>query len=110
MAESTETPEKENQRKYSRRRTLFGGAVFNAEGKKTECAVSDISETGVKVRGDDLTLEVGTFVELKINKFNILRRAEVMWNREGAYGLQFTQDLNRNDENLQGLFGIFSSN
>jgi len=107
MVEMTESPNGGNQRKKSRRRTLFGGAVFNAEGKKIECSVSDISETGVKVRGE-MTLDVGTFVELKINKFNILRRAEVMWDREGAYGLKFTQELDRNDENLQGLFGIFS--
>ena len=97
-----------NQRQNSRRRTLFSGVIFNSEGAKTECSVSDISETGAKVRGD-IVLEVGSHVEIKIIKFNILRRSEVMWDREGYYGLRFTQNLNRNDVTLKGLFKLMGT-
>lgn len=96
-----------NKRHNQRRRTLFSGIVYDAENKKWECSVSDISETGVKVRGK-LKLTVGTNIELKINKFNLLIAAEVVWDHDDTYGLQFATPLDRYDSDYKGIFGIMN--
>jgi len=86
-----------------RRRTIFGGVIFERDGNTWECSVADISETGVRVRvGTEL--ELGSYVELKINKFDGLRRCEVMWKREKWIGLRFEVKLNPDDEEMATLF------
>ncbi len=81
---STETP---NQRQFTRRRTLFGGSIYRGM-EKWDCSISDISESGVRVK-TKAELELGDLVELKNNKFNDIREAEVMWKRDGYIGLNF---------------------
>jgi len=92
-----------DKRTSARRRTIFGGAIFSEDGQKWECSVSDISETGVKIR-TKAKLEIGTNVELKINKFNDLRRCEVSWTTEKYLGLRFLIAINPDDEAMAGLF------
>ena len=77
-------------RRSTRRRTLFGGVVYDEKRNAWDCSASDFSEEGVKVRmPQDANLEMGSFVDLKINKFNDIRRCKVMWARDGFIGLQF---------------------
>jgi hypothetical protein len=75
-------------RKHGRRKTLFGGKVFDDQGLSGECLISDFSASGAKVR-TQAAFAKGAFVYLKITKFNDLRRAEVMWVKPGEIGLRF---------------------
>ena len=92
-------------RRSKRRRTLFGGALFDADDNKWDCFISDISETGAKVRSQ-ADLEVGSFAELKINKFNDLRRAEVMWARDGVLGLRFLLRIDKDQKGMAEFFKV----
>ncbi len=94
----------EDKRNSLRRRTIFGGVLFDDGGRNWECSVSDISETGVKVRAKTAELEVGAQIELKINKFNDLRRCEVTWVRGKEFGLRFLVTITRHDGDLARLF------
>ena len=86
-----------------RRRTIFGGVIFDDGGKSWECSVADISESGVRVRLQT-DLEIGSFVELKINKFDGLRRCQVMWKRENWIGLRFEVKIDPDDDEMASLF------
>jgi hypothetical protein len=101
MTENTENTE--NQRVSLRRRTIFGGVIYEDNSRSTECSVSDISETGAKIRAN-LTLKIGDEVDLKINKFNDLRRCSVAWIREGAIGLHFLVPITSKNEDMARLF------
>ena len=92
-------------RRSKRRRTLFGGALFDADDNRWECFVSDISETGAKIRSK-ANLEVGTFADLKINKFNDLRRAEVVWAGDGVLGLRFLIKIDRDQKGMAEFFKL----
>jgi len=94
----------EDKRNSLRRRTIFGGIVFDDGGRNWECSVSDISETGVKVRSKTAKLELGQQIELRINKFNDLRRCEVSWVRGREFGLRFLVAISENDGELANLF------
>jgi hypothetical protein len=94
----------DDQRNSLRRRTIFGGVLFDDGGQNWECSVSDISETGVKIRSKSAELNSGDQVELKINKFNDLRRCEVTWVRENEYGLRFLVAITANDGEMANLF------
>jgi len=83
-----------NQRKTQRRRAILVGRVFDDTGKSGKCMITDMSVTGAKVKCDT-GFEIGAEVYLKIDKFNDLRRAEVMWLREGYTGLRFTREITR---------------
>lgn len=99
--------EDSNNRRSTRRRTLFGGVVYDEDRKAWECSVSDFSEEGVKVRmPPDSVLEIGDFVDLKINKFNDLRRCKVMWARDGFIGLQFLIKIDRVKDGMTDFFKI----
>lgn len=91
-----------NRRENPRRKTIFGGVLFNDEGKNWECFVSDISSTGVKVRAAELP-ESGIEINLKINKFNDLRRGKVTWVRNGEFGMNFLVPISDRDEELYRL-------
>ena len=97
----------ENLRKSSRRRTLFGGVLFDADDKKWECSVSDISASGAKVK-TEANLAVGSFTELKITKFNDLRRAEVMWVRDGVIGIRFVVNISKDQPGVAEFFKIIA--
>ena len=92
-----------DQRDSLRRRTIFGGAIFDANGGSWECSVADISETGVRVKVDT-NLEIGDYVELKINKLIGLRRCHVMWKRENWTGLRFEIKIDPDDKEMGSLF------
>ena len=79
--------EEEDSRRHRRRRTILGGVLYSGS-EKWECSIFDFSESGARVRGAG-DLEIGSFVELKINKFNDFREAKVMWKRDAFLGLEF---------------------
>ncbi len=96
-----------NNRRTARRRTLFGGVVFDDDRNAWECSVSDLSVEGVRVKmAPGANLKLGDFVELKINKFNDLRRCKVMWEREEFIGLQFLVKVDKEKDGLSEFFKL----
>lgn len=95
----------EESRKDGRRRTLFGGTIYDQSGEAIDCFVSDISTSGVKVKTKS-EFEIGDSVDLKINKYNDLRRCHVIWKREGAIGLRFEIHIDPNDPDMGELFKL----
>ena len=93
----------EENRHNGRRKALFGGVLFNDDGDQWDCSIVDFSETGAKVRSQ-ADLQVGSFVNMKIVKFNDLRRAEVMWSRDGKLGLRFVVKINRLQKEMAQFF------
>ncbi len=91
-----------------RRRTLFGGVIYGEGGESWSCSISDISETGAKVKSK-AELELGTFVDLKINKFNDLRRTKVMWVRDGHVGLEFLVKIDKANKEMTEFFKLIGS-
>lgn len=89
-----------------RRKTLLGGVIFDESGKKWECSVSNISETGALIRSK-AALPEGSFAELKINKLNDLRRVEVIWAGDGKYGVRFVVKISKKDHAMAELFKLF---
>ena len=102
MADGKET------RRSGRRRTLFGGVIYGEGGETWDCSISDISEEGAKVRSE-AELEIGTFVDLKINKFKDLRRTKVMWVRGGHVGLQFLVKIDKAKDGMSDFFKLMES-
>ena len=96
-------------RKSGRRRTRFGGKMCDEEGNVWECSVSDISEEGARVRSD-AALAAESFVDLKINKFNDLRRCKVMWVREGYIGLLFMVKIDKDKDGMSEFFKLIEKN
>lgn len=94
-----------DKRSSGRRRTLFGGVIFDENRNVYECSVSDISIVGAKVKAN-ADLEIGSFVDLKINKFNHLRRSKVMWIREGHIGLQFLVKIDKVKDGMSEFFKL----
>ncbi len=95
-------------RSSGRRRTLFGGVIYGEGGETWDCSISDISEEGAKVKSS-AELELGTFVDLKINKFNDLRRTKVMWIRDGHVGLQFLVKIDKAKDGMSEFFKLMES-
>lgn len=94
----------EDKRNSMRRRTIFGGVLFDDGGRHWDCSISDISETGVKIRSKTAELQIGDEIELKINKFNDLRRCEVSWIRGNHIGLRFLVTITHHDGDMARLF------
>lgn len=95
----------DNRRATPRRRTIFGGVIFDDTGHNWECSVSDISATGVKVRSSQVP-EPDTEINLKINKYNDLRRCQVTWIRDGEFGLQFLVPITQQDDDIYRLLKL----
>ncbi len=91
-----------NQRQFKRRRTLFGGSIYRGS-ESWDCSISDISESGVRVK-TEAELEIGDVVELKNNKFNDIREAEVVWKREGFLGLNFLVKIDTTRKEVAEFF------
>ncbi len=100
----TETDENRNS---GRRKAFFGGVLYDDADKKWECLISDISETGAKIR-TEADLENGAFVDLKINKFDDFRRAEVVWKRDGYIGIRFMVNIDKNNEKVSSFFRLIN--
>ena len=100
-------PPEENNRTFRRRRTLFGGTIFKGS-QKWDCRISDISESGVRVR-TDCDLEIGTLVELKITKINDFREAEIVWKTENFIGLNFLVRIDPKNAEVALLFRPINS-
>lgn len=92
-------------RKSGRRRTLFGGVVYGPDNQAWDCSIFDISELGAKVRVA-ADLPIGTFVDLKINKLNDIRRCKVMWVREGHLGLEFLVKIDKVKNKMTDFFKL----
>ena len=92
-------------RQTGRRKTLFGGVLFNDDGDQWDCSIVDISETGAKVRSQ-ADLEAGSSVNMKITKFNDLRRVEVMWSRDGSLGLRFVVKIDKHQKEMAEFFKL----
>jgi len=99
-----------DKRNSFRRKTIFGGVLFDDGGRNWECSVSDISKTGVKVRVKSVALQVDDEIELKINKFNDLRRCRISWNRGNEYGLSFLVAISEKDGEMSRLFDFAPGN
>lgn len=95
----------EENRQRGRRKTLFGGVLFNDDGDQWDCSIVDFSETGAKVRSQ-ADLETGSFVNMKITKFNDLRRAEVMWTKDGNLGLRFVVKIDKHQKEMAEFFKL----
>jgi len=91
-----------NRRISPRRRTIFGGVIFDDHGHNWECSVSDISSTGVKIKASKVP-EPGIEINLKINKYNDLRRCRVTWVRGGEFGLNFLVPITEEDNDIYRL-------
>ncbi|OHC73418.1 MAG: hypothetical protein A3G18_04930 [Rhodospirillales bacterium RIFCSPLOWO2_12_FULL_58_28] len=92
-------------RKSNRRRTLFGGLLFDKSDKKWDCKISNFSDTGALVKCP-AELKLGDVVEIKIVKFNDLRSAEVMWVSKGTYGLRFLVKIKKDQKGMAELFRL----
>lgn len=82
----------ENNRKAQRRRAILVGRILDEDGSSVRCMIADMSISGARVKLNE-DIPIGTEVYLKIDKFNDLRRAEVVWLREGYTGLQFSKQI-----------------
>jgi hypothetical protein len=51
-------------------------------------------------------LKAGSFVDLRINKYKDLRRAEVMWVKDGTIGLRFLVELKKSSQEMSRFFEI----
>ena len=88
-----------------RRRAILGGRLFDVQGKGWDCTVRDLSEGGAKVTSD-ATLSQGEMIDLKINKFDDIRRAEVMWAGGRDAGLRFVNKIDKVPESMRRFFGL----
>lgn len=86
--------EQQNLRQNQRRRAILVGRVFDDANNGGRCMIVDMSVSGAKVKCE-ADFPLGTEVYLKIDKFNDLRRAEVVWLREGYTGLRFSKQITR---------------
>ena len=88
-----------------RRKALLGGRIFTDEGRAWDCRIRDISESGAKVRCEGGP-EKGLMVDLKVTKFEDIRRAEVMWVRDGEIGLRFINKMETVPKSMQRFFTL----
>lgn len=80
-------------RTSARHRTLFTGVlVHRPEGLTTDCAVRDLSDTGVQVRVFG-PLYLAAPIMLLIPKLEKAWEATVAWKRELAIGLYFLREI-----------------
>lgn len=84
--------QEQNLRKNQRRLAILVGRVFDDGDRSGRCRISDMSISGARVKCD-VKFDVGDEVYLKIDRFNDLRRAEVVWLRDGYTGLQFLKEI-----------------
>ena len=76
----------------ARRRTILGGKLISDSGQICDCLIMDLSLAGVRCRCDE-PLDSKTFVNVRIDRFGELRRAQVMWVRGDQVGLRFIEKV-----------------
>lgn len=79
--------------------------MYDEDDNAWNCYIADISEDGAKVKSS-AELELESFVDLKINRFNDMRRCKVMWIREGHIGLEFLVKIDKNKEGMTEFFKL----
>src|SRR3972149_2800975 len=94
-------------RKRPRRRAILGGRVFDDDGRGSDCMVGDLSVAGARVRCED-PFEGQSFLTLKIHKFNDIRRASVIWRKQGQIGLQFVREITNPPRAMQDFFKLLA--
>jgi two-component system cell cycle response regulator len=110
MTEDSPPPSSQENRAAPRRRALLGGRVFAEGGGAWDCLIRDLSEGGAKIRIDDPTdLAAGGYVDLKVNKAEDLRRAQVMWIRGTEIGLRFLSPMDRAPKGMERFFTLVKS-
>lgn len=87
---------------------MFGGVVYDDAGNKWTCSVIEFSTLGARIRSD-ATLEVGGFADLKINKYNDLRRCTVIWAEDGQIGFKFLVKVDETKKGISDLLKAFGS-
>ena len=75
-----------------RRRTILGGKLISDSGQVRDCLIMDLSLAGVRCRCGE-PLETKSFVNVRIDRFGELRRAQVMWVRGDQVGLRFVEKI-----------------
>ena len=88
-----------------RRRSILGGRVFLDEGGAWDCTIRDLSEGGAKITSE-APLEKGLEFDLKINKFEDIRRVEVMWAGGNDAGIRFLNKIDDIPESMRRFFGL----
>ncbi len=94
---SLKTPD---QRHYKRAQVVLSGCLIN-EVETLDCAVIDLSINGARVCLDD-ALDGKEVVKLRLARSTDLE-VKVVWQEEGALGLQFTEDPRDVANILDGL-------
>jgi hypothetical protein len=93
------------ERKRPRRRTILAGKIFDDSGEMVDCTIVDLSRAGALVRTSH-TYQAEQFVNLKIDRFNELIRAEIMWSRDGHAGIRFVNEMIVVPKAMQKIFDI----
>jgi len=94
-----------SQRQNPRRKTILAGKLFDDDGHAWECTVKDLSETGAMVRVD-APIEKGMEIDLKLTKFEDIRRTEVIWARDGLAGLRYLAKIEKVPPAMRRLFTL----
>lgn len=102
-------PTREN-RTTPRRRALLGGRIYAEGGGAWDCLIRDLSEGGAKIRIDDpADLQPGGYLDLKVNKAEDMRRAQIMWIRGTEVGLRFLTPMDRIPKGMERFFNLVKS-
>ncbi len=97
--------ETDHGRTKPRRRTILGGKVFDDEGLMIKCTIMDLSTTGARIKCRR-SFEKSEFVNLKIDRFDELQRAAIMWRREDQIGLRFVSEITNIPKNMLAIFEL----
>ena len=98
--------EDQGRRREPRRRSLLGGKLFDDEGRSRECIVQDMSTTGARVKTEE-PFEDRSFLYLKINRFQELLRAEIVWRGQVQLGLRFVNRIVKPSKAMAEFFRFF---
>lgn len=97
--------ETDSGRKKARRRTVLMGKVFDDGDRFCECTILDLSRSGARVRLREDFGDAG-HVHLKLDRFNEMLRAKVMWQRDDLLGLRFVAELTELPPSMEKIFEL----
>ncbi len=87
---------------------MFGGVVYDDAGNKWPCSIIEFSTLGARIRSD-ASVDVGDFINLKINKYNDLRRSQVIWIKGGQIGFKFLVKVDETKKGISDLLKLSGS-